>query len=373
MSYSDLQGQKNMFGDELRNRFYFEAIQQTVNNKSVVMDLGAGLGLHGFMANSCGAKKTYLVEPTQTLDLTKKVVNANGLTEKIECISSTIEKAALPEKVDVIISVFTGNFLLEEDLLPSLFYARDKYLRSGGKMIPDRANMIIVPVSSPEYYKKQIDFWLNSAYGIDYSPVRKYAANTLHYDGSKNRKSHFLAEPSNLLELDLMTATEAACRSKIEIKITEDGTMHGCLGWFDARVGEKWLSTSPVKEEMHWRQAFLPLDKPIRVRRGEIISFELIRPESGDWNWIVEYNGKRQKHSTFLSQPQKMKELLKTTNGYKGDLSQKGQITQEVFKLLNGENTTKYIITELVKKYPDYFTNEKEADSFVKNIVVHYT
>ena len=373
MSYSDLQGQQNMFGDELRNRFYFEAIQKTVNHESVVMDLGAGLGLHGFMANSCGAKKTYLVEPTQTLDLTKKVVQANSLTEKIECISGTIEKAVLPEKVDVIISVFTGNFLLTEDLLPSLFYARDKYLRQGGKMIPDRANMVIVPVSSPEYYEKKIDFWLNSAYNIDYSPVRKYAANTLYYDGSKNRKSHFLAEPSTLLELDFMTANEAECRSKIKIEITEDGTMHGCLGWFDARVGEKWISTSPVKEQMHWRQVFLPLDNPISVRKGDFISFELIRPEFGDWTWLFEHNGKRQKHSTFLSQPQKMKELLKLTDGYKGNLSQKGKATQEVFKLLNGKSTTKNIITELLKKYPQYFTDEKQADSFVKNIVAHYT
>ena len=373
MSYSDPKGQQNMFSDTLRNRFYFEAIQKTVHNDSIVMDLGAGLGLHGFMASSCGAKKTYLVEPTPILDISKKVVEANGLAKKVECISGTIEKVALPEKVDVIISVFTGNFLLSEDLLPSLFYARDKYLHPGGKMIPDRATMVVAPVSSPDYYAEKIDFWLNPSYDIDYSSVRNYAANTLYYDGPKNRKSHFLAEPSTLLELDFMTAKEAECRSKIEIEITENGTMHGCLGWFDARVGDKWLSTSPVEEQMHWRQVFLPSNNPMNVYKGDIISFELIRPESGDWNWIFEYNGKRQKHSTFLSHPQKMKELLKLANGYKGNLSQKGQVTQEAFKLMNGENTTKTIIAELVKKYPDYFTNEKEAVSFVKDIVAYYT
>jgi hypothetical protein len=79
------------------------------------------------------------------------VVKDNTTTEKMECISGKIEKVSLPEQVDVIISVFTGNFLLTEDLLPSLFYARDKYLRPGGKMIPDRAKMIIVPVVKSEY------------------------------------------------------------------------------------------------------------------------------------------------------------------------------------------------------------------------------
>lgn len=373
MSYSTVQGQHSMFYDKLRNRFYLEAIQKAVDKESVVLDLGAGLGLHGFMANSCGAKKVYLVEPTQILDIAKKVVEANDLIGKVECIYGEIEKVKLPEEVDVIISVFTGNFLLTEDLLPSLFYARDKHLRPGGRMIPDRANMVIVPVSAPDFYAEKIDCWSEPTYDIDYSLARKYAVNSLYYGGPSDRKTDFLAEPSNLLELDFMTANEAMCRSKVEIEITEDGTMHGCLGWFDAKVGDKWFSTSPAGEQMHWSQVFLPLDSPISVQRGEIISFELIRPESGEWNWIFEHNGKRQKHSTFLSKPKKMKELLKLTKNYKGNLSQKGRATKEALHLLNGKNTAKDIAIRLLEKYPQYFTAEKQADIFIVNIMTSYT
>ncbi len=373
MSYSTVQGQHSMFQDRLRNRFYFEAIQKAVGKESVVLDLGAGLGLHGFMANSSGAKKVYLVEPAQILNVAKKVVEANGLTGEIECISGEIEKVELPEKVDLIISVFTGNFLLTEDLLSSLFYARDTHLRPGGKLIPDRANMIVVPVSSVEYYAEYIDCWTKSTYNIDYSLIRKYSVNSLYYDNSDEWKADFLAEPSNLLELDFMTANEASCHSKIEIRIKKDGLMHGCLGWFDARVGDKWLSTSPIGEQMHWRQVFLPIENPILVQRGDIVSFELIRPELGDWSWIVEHNRKRQKHSTFLSQPHKMRELLKLTEEYKGNLSEKGRATHEVLRLLDGKNTSKDITIHLLEKYPQYFSNEKQADIFVKKIVEHYT
>ncbi len=312
MDYSTIQDYHSMFFDNKRNTYYLDAIRKSVKKNSVVLDLGSGLGLHGFMAGSCEAKKVYLVEPAAILDITKLIVKKNSHTKKTECISGKIEEITLPEQVDVIISVFTGNFLLTEDLLPSLFYARDKYLRPDGKMIPDRAKMIVVPVSAADYYAKHIDCWSKPIHNIDYSAARKYAVNSLYHDAPKNRRADFLAEPSNLLELDFMVANEAACRSKIKIKIKEAGTMHGCLGWFDTRVGDKWLSTSPIDDEqMHWRQVFLPLESPIDVIKGDIIFFELTRPEFSDWSWVVKFNDKQQKQSTFLSQPLKPEKLFK--------------------------------------------------------------
>ena len=42
------------------------------------------------------------------------IIKENNLSDKIECIEGKIEEIELPEKVDLIISVFTGNFLLSE-------------------------------------------------------------------------------------------------------------------------------------------------------------------------------------------------------------------------------------------------------------------
>lgn len=373
MSYSTVQNHRSMLFDDLRNTYYLKAIQKTVEKNSVILDLGAGLGLHGFMANSCGAKKVYLVDPAPILDITKMVVKKNTFVEQVECIAEKIEEVTLPEKVDVIISVFTGNFLLTEDLLPSLFYARDKFLRPGGKMIPDRAKMIITPVSVGDYYTEHIDCWSKLTHNVDYSVARKYAINSLYYDHPEERKTDFLAEPESILDLDFMTANEAACRNKIEIKITENGIMHGFLGWFDAHIGDKWLSTSPIAEQTHWRQVFLPLNSPINVQKGDLISFELNRPEFGEWSWIVKFNGEYQKHSTFLSQPLNPEKLFKQTENYKGSLSSKGKITLDVLQLLNGKTLTKDITIKILEKYPNYFSNKERADKFVKKIVNNYS
>ena len=43
-------GHDSMVYDDTRNAFYSRAIKALTHQSSVVMDLGAGLGLHGFMA-----------------------------------------------------------------------------------------------------------------------------------------------------------------------------------------------------------------------------------------------------------------------------------------------------------------------------------
>ena len=62
-------------------------------------------------------------------------------------IHTLAEEAQLPvEKVDVIVSEWIGYFLLFERMLPCVLMVRDKYLRNGGVMIPQRARIHIAGV-----------------------------------------------------------------------------------------------------------------------------------------------------------------------------------------------------------------------------------
>jgi len=359
--------------DHLRNSYYSDAIRKVIDNDSVVLDLGAGLGLHGCIAARSGARKVYLVEPTSIIDVANQLVIANDLSGQVDCFTGKIEEIDLPENVDVIISVFTGNFLLTEDLLPSLFYARDKYLKPNGKLIPDRAVMDVVPVSAPEYYAEHIDCWSSSSHDVDFNLVRGFAANSIYYDEPDNRESDFLSEPAELFELDFMIATEASCRSRTQVDINEEGLCHGWLGWFRQHLGDKWLSTSPLKKQTHWSQVFLPLADPIAVKKGDVLSFELNRPEFGEWTWTVGHGDKYQRHSTFLSEPISPAVLQMKSDTYKPQLSQKGQITQEVFSRLNGNESTAEIVEDLMSDKRKYFSTRKQADRFVKDIIERYS
>jgi predicted RNA methylase len=130
------------------------------------LDLDAGLGIPGFIAAELGPRRVFMVEPAAVIEVTRQAVQASAYADRIECFRGVIEELKLPEPVDVILSVFTGNFLLTEDLLPSLFHARDRWLKPGGFLLPDAAVMAMVPVSAPEYYQDQLACW--AGFGRDW-------------------------------------------------------------------------------------------------------------------------------------------------------------------------------------------------------------
>jgi methylase of polypeptide subunit release factors len=77
-----------------------------------------------------GAKHVYAVDASPgAADLARKVVAANGLSNRITVITGRAELVQLPVRqntVDVIISDWMGSMLLHDGLLPALIRARDK-------------------------------------------------------------------------------------------------------------------------------------------------------------------------------------------------------------------------------------------------------
>lgn len=49
-------------------------------------------------------------------------------------------------KVDIIISEWMGYCLLYETMLPTVLYARDKWLAKDGIIMPDKASMYITAI-----------------------------------------------------------------------------------------------------------------------------------------------------------------------------------------------------------------------------------
>ncbi len=302
MSYSSIYDQHSMAFDLRRNEAYAKAIAAVVTPDSVVMDLGAGIGVHALNSARLGARRVYLVEPENTIVVAKQIAEKNGYGHCIQCLQGAIEDLKIPEPVDVIISVFTGNFLLEEDLLPSLFYARDKYLKPGGAMIPQGAFMEAVPVCAPDLYEQEIEVWSKPHMQIDYSAARTFASQSVQYcrSGSELDKAEYLADPARLMSLDFHQAASTHCDATVTFTITKSGLCHGLVGWFQMQLGDVWVSTAPHEPPLHWAAAFLPLDPPIAVEAGEEMTFRLTRPTFGDWTWTVSTTTTQQQRSTFF-------------------------------------------------------------------------
>ena len=62
-------------------------------------------------------------------------------------LKGKIEEVDIPvDEVDIIISEWMGYYLLYESMLDSVLWARDRYLKANGKMLPDKATMYIAAI-----------------------------------------------------------------------------------------------------------------------------------------------------------------------------------------------------------------------------------
>lgn len=57
-------------------------------------------------------------------------------------------------------------------MLETVIVARDKWLRQGGMIFPDKAKLYIMGIEDADYKKEKIDFW-EDVYGFDMSCVKR--------------------------------------------------------------------------------------------------------------------------------------------------------------------------------------------------------
>jgi precorrin-6B methylase 2 len=372
VSYLTVASHRSMALDVRRNAAYRDALAAIIRPDSVVLDLGAGTGVLGMMAARLGARRVYLVEPEEIVSVAEELVAANGLQDRVRCIRGRIEDVQLPERVDVIVSVLTGNFLLTEDLLPTLFHARDSWLEPGGQLIPGAASMEAVPVSAPAVHEREVASWSAAQHGVDLSVARAYAANTIFYRHEQLRDVTPLAEPQVLHTVDLVRDGYEGVSIATTAEIRASGPCHGWIGWLNLKLGDAWLSTSPFEPRIHWSAAYLPLDPPMTFERGERVGFSLDRAPFGDWTWTVTSAAGRQQHSTLLSSPMTAESLQKAARGYAPALNADGRIMNDLLSRCDGSHSVDAIARWLVERHPTRFRSPTEALSFAQRMTRHF-
>ncbi len=377
-AYNHVTSHTSMLFDAVRNKAYEEAILNVITPDTVVLDLGAGLGLHGLIAAKAGAKKVYLLDSSPVVHAAQQVAAFNGLSN-IECICSSVEDVELPEKVDVIISVFTGNFLLSEDLLPALFLARDKWLKADGILIPDQAKMHACPVEINDFYHKNINVWqdlqseqsLSALFGLDYSCLLPYVVNTAVHKRFNDESVSLLSTPQQLAVFDFGDSSSAECFSDNTFTVGKEGLCHAWLGWFSMRLGNKWYSTAPDSIAMHWSQVCMSLAEPQHLTVGASIRLELKWPQYGELSWFTTTQ-RRYGQSTFLSKPKTMDSVKKASNNYVPVMNRKAELLKDVLLLCDGHASVEHIAQQLFGKYIDLAENHAELLGQIKKIVSRY-
>lgn len=176
-----------------------------------------------------------------------------------------------------------GFYLLHEGMLDSVLLARDRFLKPGGLLFPDRAIIYCSPCSVPSLY----DQW-NNVSGVK---MTRFAEHLRKQKSSKPEimnlsKDSLLADDSVIAFLDLndIASTELDRIDFNEVIVArKPGKFEGVCIWFDVlfpsgdNSDEIILSTHPQEEPTHWKQTVIPLPANIEtVEPLSPVAFKLI-------------------------------------------------------------------------------------------------
>lgn len=204
------------------------------------------------------------------------------------------------------------------------------------------------------------------------SVARTYAANTIFYGAEHFKDTSYLADPMTLHRLDLLHDVYEGVHTEATFEIARSGICHGVAGWFSLQLGDRWLSTSPQAESLHWSAAFLPLDPPMPLELGEQVSFSLDRQPYGDWTWRLQSATASRRHSTLLSAPMKASTLRKASLEYTPVSTADGHAAAYVLSRCDGKHTLHAIASDVQARYPERYPTSHDALSFVQGVVRRY-
>lgn len=267
----------------------------------VVLDVGCGTGILSLFCAKAGAARVIAVDNSAIIDKARENIYNNGFSGKIACLRGKIEDVTLPvEKVDVIVSEWMGYCLLYEAMLDSVIWARDKYLKPDGLMVPSHMNMWMAPVSDPDYVLNHIAFW-RDVYGFDMRAMQAgiFEDAQVHH----MPMSTLCSDPYPFLQLDLhsVAVKDLVFKRKWEVAFNRDvDVLDGFIIWFDSFFmtsrnvavpenarAEDWrkddgngvaFTTGPAGKETHWRQGVFFVDNHKNVfkyKKGDQLTGEV--------------------------------------------------------------------------------------------------
>jgi protein arginine N-methyltransferase 3 len=289
-SYNDIH--QTMLQDTVRTDAYRDFIYANKHlfAGKTVLDVGCGTGILSLFCAKAGAARVIAVDNSEIINKARANIAMNGQSKVITCVRGKIEEIQLPdgiEKVDIIVSEWMGYCLLYEAMLDSVLYARDRYLKPDGLMVPSHCTMHLAPLADQDWISDNITFW-RDVYGFDMtSMMEKIYEDTLVRHPNKDtivgRSTDDL--PFKVLDLHTVTVADLDFTSDVSFTLNKDiDNLDGFCTWFDTLFlqsrkdeipagmlrGVKppktdedktvFFTTGPFGPETHWRCGVLMID-----------------------------------------------------------------------------------------------------------------
>ena len=157
---------RTLLADRVRNQAFHDALKRVIEpGRSLVADIGCGTGFLGLMAAKLGAKRVFLIERGEIVDVARKIARQNGI-RNIEIVPAHSTDVTPPQRVDVVVSETLGNYAFEENIIETLADARTRYLKPGGTMIPEGVTQMMAPIMA-ERLHDELTVWDKVGYSLE--------------------------------------------------------------------------------------------------------------------------------------------------------------------------------------------------------------
>eukprot|EP01084_Bolivina_argentea_P314219 544242_1 len=279
-SYSHFGIHEEMLKDQVRTGTYQKAIMSNPHlfKNKIVLDIGCGTGILSMFAAKAGAKHVYGIEMAGIAHNARLIVKENGYADRITIIKGKVEEIELPsdvKQVDIIISEWMGYFLLYESMLNTVLFARDKWLRPDGLIMPDKARMFLTAIEDGDYKSEKINFWDN-VYGFKMSCLKEEAMKEPLVDLVQSNSVVSDAVPIFSIDLYTVKVEDLDFESNFTLKIKHDDYVHAFVSFFDCLFSKchtrVMFTTAPWAEYTHWKQTVFYLDDSLMVSKGTKIT-----------------------------------------------------------------------------------------------------
>lgn len=370
-----------MIADTARMRAYEEALRLAVTPGCTVVDIGAGMGILSVLACRLGAGKVYAIEPNSAVRLGPELARANGCEDRIQFIQGLSRETSLPGPADVVVSDLRGQAALFQGSVETLIDARERLLRPGGVLIPQRDAMWAAPLSCADAHGRQMGVWREGYGGLDLSPVLACAAHDCAFLPDI-KEEHLAAEPKIWADLDYRTVSDANTAGQAGWTIDREADAHGIGVWFETLLADGVSYTNAtaragLPRATVYGTLLLPWPRPVQLRRGDTVAADIRVLATGGadyvWSWrteILDAGGGRKAsfgQSSFFADPALAPAALnQSLPGARPSLGRRSQALRHALNAMDGATSLAEIAAGLKAEYPDLYPSLDRALEFVR-------
>ncbi|KAI9653968.1 MAG: hypothetical protein M1821_006829 [Bathelium mastoideum] len=294
---------QTMLQDTIRTDAYRDFIyaNKPLFTGRTVLDLGSGTGILSLFCARAGAARVLAVDNASgdMVERARAIVHANSAGNVVNYLRGRVEEVVLPvEGVDVLVSEWMGYGLLYEAMLDAVLWARDRYLRPGGLMVPAACTLRVAPVADPDWVAANVSFW-RDVYGFDMQPMMRGVYDEVVVRRVEPAQVVGRSAAFKVLDLGKVRKEDLVFVEGFETELDRDvDALDGWVIWFDTffltspetvvsveERAEEWgsksdgsnaFTTGPYGKDTHWQSAFLTIDHEKRpgqpLKKGQRIT-----------------------------------------------------------------------------------------------------